>query len=580
MRSRAMFTLSGTLWGTFVCVVAAGCGDDGGATTPDAAVTPDAQLEGFQEPDEVCPGGPGCADGGDGALRVGAAARAFTPPIPETFTDTDGNGEWSSDEPYVDANRNGTFDGTWLFGGGRAANEVLTDLEARAVVLADGDVTVAIVYLDAIGLLGQGGDLQAIEEHPDLAAAGIDHVISGATHAHDAVDTVGLWGPSPFETSYRADYNARVQAAAVAAILAAADDLHAVEAHIAAAPTLNEPGNPAAGTDRWVLDTRDPVIYDPTLTVVRFTRVDQPDTTVATLVHWADHPEAGAFGDDNLKISADFPHWLRVGIEEGVPSLDTTEPDVPGIGGVTVYLQGPLGGQVGSLGRVELPGPDGTLVGGVGHAKDEQLGTNLARLALELLATEAEIVDTLPLSYRTAVFNARMDNTGFHVAYLVGLLAPHLAVGWDPEQQITPDNSPWLPFRATYLQIGPIGVVTTPGELHPELWVGGYDCTSWTFGYECFDDTLPNLPDFDAAPAPPYLRDLVLANPGVDYPICLGLAHDYVGYIVPAYNYALNPDNPYLTEAEGDHYEEVYSLGPEVERHVVHPILELVAWRP
>jgi len=82
------------------------------------------------------------------------------------------------------------------------------------------------------------------------------------------------------------------------------------------------------------------------------------------------------------------------------------------------------------------------------------------------------------------------------------------------------------------------------------------------------------------APAAPYLRDLVLMNEGVEYPICLGLAHDYFGYIVPSYNYALNPDNPYLTEAEGDHYEETYSLGPDVERHVVHSILDLVAWRP
>lgn len=556
----------------------AACGDDGGSSGPPDA-TPPPDLEGFHGPDDVCPGADHCLTS-DGTLFVGAAARVYTPPIPETFTDVDDNGEWSDGEPFEDADNDGVFDGTWLFGGGRAANEVESDLEARAIVFRDGDTMVAIVYLDAVGMLGQGGDLQQIEEHPDLRAAGIDLVISGSTHAHDAVDTVGLWGPTPFETSYRPEYNERVRDAAVGAILDAAADLHEVEAHIASAMTLNDPADPSQGTHFWVKDTRDPIIFDPTLTVARFTRVDQPGTTVATLVHWADHPEAGAFGDDNLKISANWPHWTRTGVESGVPSMPAGGPDVPGVGGVTVYLQGPLGGQIGSLGQVSIPTPDGGSITAAGHAKDAALGTNVARFALELLASSAETYTELPISYRTTVINARMDNVGFHVAFLIDLLAPHASVGWDETQQITAENTPWLPFRATYLQVGPLGFVTTPGELHPELWVGGYDCEAWTFGYPCVDETRPNLPDFDRAPAAPYLRDLVLMNEGVEFPICLGLAHDYVGYIVPDYNYALNPENPYLAEAAGDHYEETYSLGPDVERHVIHPILELVAWRP
>jgi hypothetical protein len=76
------------------------------------------------------------------------------------------------------------------------------------------------------------------------------------------------------------------------------------------------------------------------------------------------------------------------------------------------------------------------------------------------------------------------------------------------------------------------------------------------------------------------MRDLVLAHTGVKYPIVAGLAEGYVGYIVPAYNYALDPVNPYIKEAAGDHYEETYSLSPLVERHVVDPILQLLQWRP
>ena len=47
-----------------------------------------------------------------------------------------------------------------------------------------------------------------------------------------------------------------------------------------------------------------------------------------------------------------------------------------------------------------------------------------------------------------------------------------------------------------------------------------------------------------------------------------------------AYNYALNAESPYLAEAEGDHYEETYSLGPDCQKQLVDPLLELVSWRP
>ncbi len=568
----------GLVWLVVTALFTTACGDDG-ASPSDAGI--DASLEGFTEPDAVCPGAAHCASGDDGTLFVGAAARVFTPEIAETWTDVNGDGEFQNDEPFDDGNGNGEFDAVWLFGGGRAANAVFSDLEARAMVFREGDTTVALIYVDAIGLFGSGGDIELIENDPAVAGAGVDLVIVGSVHAHDAVDTLGLWGPNTFTTGYDADYNAEVRAAAVEAIVAAAGDMHEVEATVASTLTLDVDGDPSSGTDQWTHDIRDPVIYDPTLTVARFTRVDQPGTTVGTLVHWTNHPEMSTFGENNLQISSHFIHWLRLGLENGVPSMPAGGADIPGLGGVTVFAQGPLGGQIGSFrGDVAIPGPDGTPITETGHPKEQALGTNLARRALEVLATDSEVFSDLPVSYRTATINARMENNGLQVAYLIDILAPHAAVGYDADLPLGPGNHPWLPLKLAYFQVGPIGLVTVPGELHPELWVGGYDCQSWSWGYDCYDETKANLPDFAAAPEPPYMRDLVLSNPGVQFPICLGLARDFIGYIVPAYNYALNPNSPYLEEADGDHYEETYSLSPDVERHVVHPILQLLAYRP
>ena len=556
----------------------AACGDDASSGDPDAGVV-DARLEGFDHPDDICPGAAHCASAGNGTLEVGAAAKVFTPTITETWTDENGDGEWQTEEPYVDANHNGVFDAYWLFGGGRAANGVKSDLEARAVVFKQGDTTVALVYLDAIGFLG--GDIDLIRGDAALAALGIDHVVVGSIHAHDAVDTIGLWGQDALTSGYNPAYNERVRTAAIDAIKDAATHLSPATMVIGSSLLLNVDGDRTSRTDHWNKDIRDPVIFDPTMTVARFVKVGAPQQTIATVVNWADHPEMSAFGEDNLLISSHYVHYLRDAIEDGVSraQLPRRATALAGIGGVTVFVQGALGGQIGSIRAAPVPGPDGVPILDSGHPKEAALGLNLGERALEMLRDDGESVSDLPLSYRSARFHARVDNVGFQVAFLVDLLAPHALVGYDASEAIGPNNTPWLPLSATYLQIGPLAIVTCPGEIHPELWVGGYD-GSWTWGWPLLDTAKPNAPDLMTAPAGPYLRDLVLANPGVRFPVLAGLAQDYVGYIVPAYNYVLHPTSPYIDEADGDHYEETYSLGPDVERHVIDPLMALVGFRP
>lgn len=559
-----------------VCLVLAACG---GKDTP-VPPTPDAGLEGFQGTDVDCPGDPSCPSAGDGVLRVGAGKQAYTPQNFETYTDENGDREWQNDEPFTDLNGNGKFDGVWLFGGARAALSVNNDIEARALAFVQGDTTTVLLYIDSVGLIG--GDLDIIRAHPALSGLDIDHIIIGTTHAHDTPDTLGLWGPTVTATGRQQFVLDALYDAAANAVKQAVQGARPASMVIASTKLLNDPTNPSSLTDDFNKDIRDPIIFDPTLTIARFVDAASPSTTIGTLVNWANHPEASHFSDtDGSEITAHYVHWLREGIENGVPAAASTYTggtDLPGLGGITVFAQGALGGQIGSLRGTHVKLADGTPTTTLGHPFEQALGTNAAALALRALADTGESVTELPLAVKSAKYNARIDNTYFHVAFIIELLGPHELIGYNPDDPIEEGNLPWMPVRASFLQVGPLGLVTAPGELHPELWVGGYD-GSWSHGYQMFDPAKPNLPKFDEAPAPPYMRDLVLAHTGVRYPVLAGCAEDYVGYIVPAYNYELDPQDPYLVEAEGDHYEEVYSLGPDVEQHVVHPILQLLMHR-
>ena len=551
------------------------CGGGGGK--PDGGV--DARLEGFDTPEIVCPGGPSCATSGDGMLKVGVGKRIFTPTGFETYTDENLDRQYQSSEPYVDLNGNHKFDGVWLFGGGRAAMGVQTDVEARAMAFIEGDMTFVILYIDCIGLLS--GDMDIIRNDPALAGLNIDHITIGGTHAHDAPDTIGLWGPQVAVSGREPFVMQSLYAASVAAIKDAVTTAQPAQMVIASTLLINDPANHMSKTDDFNKDIRDPVIFDPTLTIARFVKVGAPTQTIGTLVNWADHPEVAHFDDSvEAKISAHFPHYLRDHIENGVLASESkyAATDLPGLGGITVFVQGALGGQIGSIRGTHPPGPGGVPVTIESDAMEQALGTNAAAKALTALAQSGESVSDLPLSFKSAVYSARIDNTYFHVAFLIKVLGPHPLVGYDPDQPIDEGNYPWMPVRSTFLQVGPLGLVTAPGELHPELWVGGYD-GSWAWGWPLYDNTKMNLPKFDEAPQPPYMRDLVLAHPGVKYPVLAGLAEDYIGYIVPAYNYVLDANDPYIVEAEGDHYEEVYSLGPLCEQHAIHPILELLKYR-
>ncbi len=530
----------------------------------------------YQGPDDFCPGSPHCANVGDGNLYVGVGRELINPTIIETqWTDVNRDNLYQLGEDFVDTNGNNAFDGTWIagFSSGRPALGQHDDLEARAIAFRYNDVIVAQVALDIVGLFRD--DMERIRRHPMLVGLDIDHVIVSSTHLHEGVDTVGLWGRSPTEAGVDPTYQSLLVERAARAIRTAVT--------MAQLPTSRALMRPAQGLTvdammdprAYVSDTRDPVILDPTLTLVQFVRESAPSQTIATWVNWASHPEYT--GARNNLLSADYVHELRRVIEEG-----DVQAAVAGIGGTTVFINGALGGQVGPgdaspLDRMGMPIRAG------GFPKAEAAGRTVAVLGLRALQTAQLGMDSglirgaTAVSYRTAKIYARILNRVYWLGFQFMVVDRELAY-FNRRYPPSLTNIPWAESRVSYLQVGPVATITAPGELHPELWVGAMDMR-WSFGLPRVSE-VENPPDFARAPPPPYLRDLMLANPGVRYAFVSGLSQDFLGYIVADWNYVLSPRSPYVERATGDHYEETNSIGPDCQEHLHRPMMELARWRP
>ncbi|MEZ4394700.1 MAG: hypothetical protein R3A48_26805 [Polyangiales bacterium] len=545
----------------------------------DVAADTGPDIVPYRGPEDWCPGRDHCRGEGDGRLYVGVARANINPVDYESdWTDANNNGAWDwtdlnndgrfqpgEGEAFVDRNGNGVFDAAWIagFGNARPARGVHDDLEVRALALRWNDVSVALAVIDCVGFFAN--EMDRVRADPMLQGLDLDKVILASTHDHEAVDTIGIWGPSLVTSERNPEYQALVRRRAAEAIRAAV--MSAAPARMRVAQTLAV--DPMGSTLSYVNDTRDPVLYDPTLTLVRFTREDDPTRTIATWVNWSSHPEYT--GSRNNLLSADYVHTLRDTLEQGLSSEG-----LAGLGGTTVFINGALGGQVGPGGGVAPLGEDGQPIREAGLAKAAAAGRNVARLGLQALAREGVDVAEAPLSYRTAGILARVENQRYAIGYNQRLFDRELLY-WDPRRPLGRNNLAWIESRVTYLQVGPVATISAPGELHPELWVG-YD-TRWSWGQPVLTET-ENRVDLAQAPSAPYLRDLILANPGVRWAFVSGLTEDFLGYIMPRINFVLNPVLPYIAEARGDHYEETNSIGPDAEDHLFRPMVSLVTWRP
>lgn len=599
--------------GILPCLLAAGlsagCGEPDAGAGPDDDATPTGDDDAGDDdsawsPDLACPGDPSgiCAQTGEAALRAGAAATEITPHLWESWTDADGDGSYARSDgdtfldcgtdricpvacaygdgtsvtfepspawtgPDADGSEcNQSFEAVWIagFGNGRAMNGVHDDLWARGIVLSQGETTLGIVSLDLVGYFYN--EVQEVRERA-RTELGIDSVFVSSTHNHNSPDTMGIWGRAITESGIDPDYMDLVQDRILQVLADAQAGLRPVEVTFAAR-VIEDDEVFGKGINNFNIDSRDPSVVDKTVRALRFADAGSGDT-VATLVNWSNHPEA--LGSENLLLTSDFSDSLRRTVEEGV---DTPEGRVEGVGGVAVFVNGMVGGLM-----TPLHCDTSTLFGEVysehSFEKSDAIGEFIGWYALQALAGEqARHEAAPPLAFRTSTLYLPVENWTYQLAFNAGLF-DRPAYDFDPDRPVGDDNMGNLLTEVSYLELGPARVLGIPGELLPEFFLGGYDGSLTGPLADLVSADNPNPPPLDRAPPPPYLADLM----GGDFPMVFGLANDEIGYIIPEFQYELgNP--PYVSQADGDHYEETNSVGPSAAPALIAAAERLITWTP
>lgn len=555
----------------------AGCKDD----------VEDSAGSGAWRPDIVCPGDAGCESLGDGILYAGAAALPITPTCYESWEDLNSNGEYErSEESFLDCGcdrlcegdegypgaddgeEDGNFQAIYIagFGTNRPVSGVHDDLWSRTVAMRQGDVTVAIVSVDLIGVFFN--EVETIRQEAADAGIDIDHILLSSTHNHEGPDTLGQWGRQLGESGYNAEYMAYVRAQVVASVGQAVDSLTPATLAVAEADIASY--DTEKGSRNIVYDHRDPKIIDPLVKTAWLT--DAAGDTIATVVNFGNHPEA--LGSANTLVTSDYVDATRRGIEDGVSYPDG---EIPGVGGVCVYVSAAVGGMMSPL-RVDVTDGTGETYSDASFEKSDALGNVMAELVLGSLES-AEIAESPTLGLRARTFQLPIDNIAFQAAFLLDMFSRPVYGVDTADLSFDDDNIPQLLTEVDLIDLGPIRMLSIPGELMPELALGGYDASEgqpFTALETLIDDDNPNPPDLSAAPAGPYLFERM----GAQYNWIIGLGNDEVGYIMPAYNYKLHESTPYLQEPDGDHYEETNSLGPQTTPLIEEAVIELLEWSP
>ena len=469
-----------------------------------------------------------------GRLSVGFAKIPITPQVTDTWNDFNNNAKYEPEqgETYNDVNGNNKFDPVWIAGfhNRRPAQGVHDDLWARVMVLDDGATRVAITSIDAVGFIYDDAvDIRKSAHEKNNC----DYTIISSTHVHQAPDLIGIWGESFFKSGVNTEYMRYVKHQTVAAIETAVKNLVPVKLRI---------GQDLEGAIPYVVDSRDPQEMDSGIRIIQAIEISS-GKTIGSLVSWSNHPET--LWSKNLLISSDFPHYFRESVENGVHKGDRLL--AKGLGGITVFVNGAVGGLMTTNPSHPIPDPfDGEMHKGATFEKAQAQGQQLGLLALKAIrSADVMEIEQAGIKIRAKTITIPLDNWNFLLGFLLGVI-DHGTTGWlDVKTEVAA------------LRIGPISIITIPGEIYPEIINGGV--------------VSPPGQDYNLDPVEiPPLRSMM---PG-KFKFVFGLANDEIGYIIPKSEWDEIP--PYLYNHHKSPYGEVNSIGPEVGPIVHESLMELL----
>ncbi|MCA9730590.1 hypothetical protein KC799_00575 [candidate division KSB1 bacterium] len=471
-------------------------------------------------------------------LQMGFAAEPITPEVPDRWEDVNKNARYEPDkgETFTDGNGNGKFDARWIagFGNKRAANGVHDDQWARTVVVDDGNTRLAVVILDLIGFMND----EVIDVRAALPAdCGIDYAIIASTHTHEAVDMLGLWGDSYFSSGIDPEYAAYVKAQAVHSVIAACSHLRPAKIRMA---------KDLSGALSMLEDTRKPHVFDPGLRIMQAFDAEA-DTTLGTLIAWANHPET--LWSKNLMLSSDFPHYVRECFEKGV--FQEGKKVREGLGGIAVYLNGAIGGLMTTRPGIPVADPFvDTSYTTPSFDKIRAQGQQLALLGMQALAaSDVELVEMHGIDLRVKTIEIPLANPLFRLGAALGVIRRSM--------------TSWMKVRSevAVFRFGPAMFTCVPGEIYPEIINGGIEAPVGQ------DYQIP-------VSGNPSVRELMQG----EFKFIIGLANDEVGYIIPKSEWDTEP--PYLYNAKNSPYGESNSMGPETAEIVYLELAKLLQTMP
>jgi hypothetical protein len=202
------------------------------------------------------------------------------------------------------------------------------------------------------------------------------------------------------------------------------------------------------------------------------------------------------------------------------------------------------------------------------------VGGGLAtKASAALSAPDAVRVEDPELGFRRHSFLIGTESEGFAFAFGLGLFprtvfdSAGLVLSAPAAAQLTGEDilagKMRIETEVNLLRIGPLEILTVPGEIYPELWLIKPDGSSYV--------ERPAGADFPDAPIDPPLSSLLSRG---SIPAIINQGNDALGYIIPKSQWDVDPPRAYKADGQ---YGEINSNGADTAPNIFIAVSEMLA---